>query len=222
MSFREFSSQKEALNYQIDKMLWSTHLSQPLSSAFTVKAQRCTQDIDTVPGLKATPGPSACTPTSQDCLHWSVCNLPITGANNEPLVLAPSLKEAKWPQGVNLSSQLYWISFTFSILLPCFLVHTYSSQGKSLIHILHAGIQPSICFPRNLPWDSVHLVSGSKPGDLRLPSLLHFTVPCEMFSVVATFKSWGREPQRIMNLPKVLPLLGLESLQEPRLGSLPW
>ena len=45
-SFREYSPLKEALNYQIDKMLWSTNLSQPLSSAITVKVQRRMHEMD--------------------------------------------------------------------------------------------------------------------------------------------------------------------------------
>lgn len=162
-SFREYSTLKEALNYRRDKMLWFTNLSQPLSSAVAIKAQRHMCEMYRWPGMKQAPEPLARTPTYwgwSSYLHGWMSNPPIMGANNELLILAWG-RMATWCQVVKSTTLNL---FHLPILLPSLLIHKHSSQEHCLINILHADLQPSICIPRKPTCDkcllSVKIYAG--------------------------------------------------------------
>lgn len=78
----------------------------------------------------------------------------------------------------------------------------------SLNKHLPRDLPPNICFPGNLMCDKCLLSIRIYVGDLLLWSLLFFTIPCEMFWMVGSFKNQSREPQRLINLPRDQSLLG--------------
>lgn len=180
-SFREYSTLKEALNYRRDKILWSTNLSQPLSSAIAIKAQRHMCEMYRWPGMNQAPEPSARTPTYRgwsSYLHGWMSNPLIMGANNELLILAWG-RMATWCQVVRSTTLNL---FHLPILPPSLLIHKHSSQEHCLRNILHA--DPASASQGNQPVTNVCSVSRSMLGELHLSFMLFFTTPCEIFSMV--------------------------------------